>query len=481
MENKPETGLAFTRTLSFRVLVIILVVLSIGIGATIVYYLRSQNNTIIESREEAIREESEVLYMAIRNNMLAGEAPIAVELFQSIRRADFVADIQLYRADGRLAFSDNDTLAVVNGILGRSVFTPKTTFVSGPPLENDDFRKSVDGVDDVFVREMGRAAKNLVIYKPLVNQPRCSGCHGIDHVVRGIIRISSPVDRAYAMARRNVWISAGIYGLVVAVLTVLIIVFMKRIVIERILAIAGVVRGVGRGDFKTKVAVKGDDEICHLGHRINEMIDGLNERFKLSKFVSRSTLDHVRSSDEISLGGEKKTMTVLFSDIRGFTSFSEKRDPEEVIRVLNEVMNLQSEIIHEFGGDIDKFVGDELMAVFEGEDMAFRALRAAERIRDTLDRVYGGVPDAVAVGIGVNTGEMIAGNMGSGERMDRTVIGDAVNLGARLCSAAGRNTIVISDRTRELAGDRIETREHEAIRVKGKSEPVKIHTLRRTL
>ncbi len=481
MDSEIATGFRFTRTISFRVLVIILTVLSIGIGVTIIYYLSSQNTTIIESREEAIREESEVLYMAIRNNMLAGEAPIAVELFQSIRRADFVADIQLYRPDGNLAFSDNSTLDAVNGILGRKAFRPKTAFITGPPVKSDDFEKSVSAVSDVFMRDMQPAAKRLVIFKPLVNQPRCSGCHGVDHVVRGVIRISSPVDRAYAAARRNVWVSAGIYGMVVAVLTVLIITFMRKIIIERILLIAGVVQGVGRGDFKTKVSVKGNDEICHLGHRINEMIDGLNERFKLSKFVSRSTLDHVRSFDEISLGGEKKTMTVLFSDIRGFTSFSEKRDPEEVIRVLNEVMNLQSEIIQEFGGDIDKFVGDELMAVFEGEDMALRALRAAEKIRDTLDRVYGGLPDAVAVGIGVNTGEMIAGNMGSGERMDRTVIGDAVNLGARLCSAAGRNTIVLSDRTREMAGDRIETRAHDAIRVKGKSEPVKIHTLRRTL
>ncbi|HDP81289.1 MAG TPA: adenylate/guanylate cyclase domain-containing protein [Spirochaetes bacterium] len=481
MDHKQESTIPFRRTISFRVLLIIVIALSIGIGATITYFLYSQNTTIIESREGAIQEESEVLYIAIRNNMLAGEAPIAVDLFQSIRRADFVADIRLYRAGGQPAFSDNTTLETVNGILGRDAFTPKITFLTGPPIINENFKKAVSTVSDVFVRDIQPHSKKLIIYKPLVNQPRCSGCHGVDHVIRGVISISTSVDRAYAMTRRNTWISGGIYGLVVAVLSVLIILFMKKIVIQRILSIGLVVQGVGRGDFKTKVAVTGNDEICRLGDSINEMIDGLNERFKLTRFVSRSTLEHVRSSDEIALGGEKKTMTVLFTDIRGFTSFSEKREPEEVIRVLNEVMNLQSDIVHEFGGDIDKFVGDELMAVFEGDDMVLRALRAAEKIRDTMSAHYGESADAVFVGIGVNTGEMIAGNMGSGSRMDRTVIGDAVNLGSRLCSIAGKNTIVISEYTWREVSSRIDAKEHDAIQVKGKSQPVKIYTLRKTL
>lgn len=481
MNRTRENGIPFTRTISFRILVIILTVLSIGIGVTVTYYLYSQNSTVIESRESAIQEESEVLYIAIRNNMLAGEAPIAVDLFQSIRRADFVADIELYRSSGVLAFSDNTTLDTVNRIIGEKVFTPKTSFITGRKIENADFEKAVSTVSDVFVRDTGTRKKRLVIYKPLVNQPKCSRCHGIDHVVRGVIRISTSVDRAYEMTRRNVWISGALYGLVVAVLTVTLIIFIKRIVIGRILMIGRVVQGVGEGDFKTRTDVGGNDEIRDLGDRINRMIDGLNERFKLSKFVSRSTLEHVRNADEIALGGEKKTMTVLFSDVRGFTRFSEKKDPEEVIRVLNVVMNLQSEIVNEYGGDIDKFVGDELMAVFEGENMALRALRAAEKIRDRLEEHYRGSREEVAVGIGVNTGEMIAGNMGSGRRMDRTVIGDAVNLGARLCSIAGRNTIVLSEYTHSLVRGLIEAKEHDAIRVKGKSEPVKIYTLRKTL
>jgi adenylate cyclase len=211
------------------------------------------------------------------------------------------------------------------------------------------------------------------------------------------------------------------------------------------------------------------------------MIDGLRERFKLTRFVSKSTLDHVRDDSDISLGGEKKTLTVLFSDIRNFTNYSEERDPEAVLEMLNRVMNLQSVIIHKYGGDIDKFVGDEIMAVFEGENMALRAVQAAEQIRLELKKMNQTLDTPVYAGIGINTGEMISGNMGSDLRIDRTVIGDSVNLGARLCSVAGKNTIVLSEFTYDLIRDQVEVNAHEPIKVKGKDRRVKIYTLVKTI
>ena len=236
-----------------------------------------------------------------------------------------------------------------------------------------------------------------------------------------------------------------IFGLVVLVLSISIMLFLHRFVIKRVFKIGNVVEGVGQGNFRTKIKIQQPDEIGVLAQQINDMIDGVAERFKLTKFVSKSTLDHIKKSEEISLGGEKKVMTVLFSDIRGFTSFSEKRDPAEVMTVLNEVMNLQADIVAEFDGDIDKYVGDELMAVFEGKDMIMRAVKCAEKIVRTIQKAYTESGESVQVGIGINTGELIAGNMGSGDRMDRTVIGDTVNLGARLCSIAGKNVVVLSE------------------------------------
>jgi class 3 adenylate cyclase len=369
----------------------------------------------------------------------------------------------------------------VNKNLNRLRFTPKTAFSEKELNSNDDFKAAVQSVNDVFVSDIRSDNKVVIIYKPLFNQPRCSGCHGIDHLIRGVLTISTSVDDVYAKSQENTILSAAIYGLVVVVLSIAIMLFLHQFVIKRVFRIGKVVEVVGQGNFKTKIDIRQQDEIGVLGQQINDMIDGLNERFKLTKFVSKSTLAHIKKSDEIALGGEKKVMTVLFSDIRGFTSFSETRDPAEVMSVLNEVMNLQAQIVGQFDGDIDKYVGDELMAVFEGDNMILRAVKCAEKIVRSVRSHYAGSANSVQVGIGINTGELIAGNMGSGDRMDRTVIGDTVNLGARLCSLAGKNVVVLSEFSYEPIKQQIVATKHKPIKVKGKSKPVEIYTLRKTL
>jgi len=473
--------LKFTRRITFRVLFIILAVLLAGIGIVMGYYLKSQNDTIRESKEMEIRQEAEILYIAIKNNMLAGEAPIAVELFRDFERANFSSGIGLFRADGKAAFSDNKTVNEVNKNLKKEQFKLKGV-VKNPSVNSEDsFKKSVADVSDIFIRQNDGEDKKIIIYKPLINQPKCSSCHGINHVVRGVITISSPMNEVYKMARNNIIFSMFLYMIIVLVLTVMIILFLRKFIIGRILNVGSIVKGVGRGDFETKIVIDSSDEISELGTEINSMIDGLRERFKLTRFVSKSTLDHVKDDSDISLGGVKKTLTILFTDIRNFTNYSEERDPETVLEMLNRVMNLQAGIIHKYGGDIDKFVGDEIMAVFDGEDMAFRAVKAAEEIRLELKKINLTNETPVHVGIGINTGEMISGNMGSDERIDRTVIGDAVNLGSRLCSIAGKNTIVLSEFTFAAVQDRVLVNSHDPIKIKGKDRKVKIYTLVKTI
>lgn len=481
VSDNRKNRLKFFKRISVRVTILVLIILSLGIGITIYYYLNSQNSTILESREAAIRDEVNVLYLAIKNNMLAGEAPVAVELFRDIARAEEIGEIKLFRKNGVRAFSDNKTLETVNKNLRKAKFTPKDSFIPREVIRDEDFIRSVKTVDDFFRIDKESNNKKLVVYKPLINQPKCSFCHGMDHVIRGVIKISSPLNMVYEKTRKNLVLSVIIYSIVVMILSVAITFFLRRIVIRRIFKIRERVYAVGEGDFKTKIEVNFPDEIGSLGNQINIMIDGLYEKFKLSKFVSKSTIDHVKRTDEIELGGEKSNKTVLFTDIRGFTKYSEQRDPHEVIMMLNNVMNIQSEIIDKYGGDIDKFVGDELMAVFFEEDMVMRAIRAAEEIILRMKKDFAEPGNEIEVGIGINTGDMISGNMGSGFRMDRTVIGDSVNLGSRLCSIAGKNTIVISEFSYEYVKKRIEVHEHDSIKVKGKAEAVKIYTLRRVL
>jgi adenylate cyclase len=472
---------SFTGRITFRVPFLVFLVLFAGIGSVMTYYLQAQNRTIIQSKESEIHQEAEIIYTAIKNNMLAGEAPIAVELFRDFERANFASMIGLYRADGETAFSDNNTIAEVNANINEEKFIPKTVLSEKRKIEDNVFTESVKTVSDVFVRNVSGDKKNIMIYKPLLNQPKCSGCHGLDHVVRGVIMISTPVDDVYRMARNNVITSIFLYAIVVFVLTLVIIMFLRKALIERILKIGNIVKNVGQGNFDKRFMADRDDEIGDLGREINSMIDGLKERFRLSKFVSKSTLDHVKMDDDIILGGEKKTLTVLFSDIRNFTGYSETRDPVEVLEMLNRVMTLQAEIIHKHGGDIDKFVGDELMAVFEGEGMVHRAAEAALEIRSEMKKINIHEDVPVYVGIGINTGEMIAGNMGSSDRIDRTVIGDAVNLGARLCSIAGKNTIVLSGYSYEYIQDQFRLVQQKPVKVKGKEKAVNVYTLQGAL
>lgn len=478
---KKTDKIRFYHRISFRISFIILFMIFTGIGITLYFYVRAQNMAILNSRIESVREQMEILHISIKNSMLAGEAPIAVQLFRDFGRSTFVSDVALYRADGIEAFSDNTTIETVNGILGSEVFMPKDIFATGAPAPDDNLFASVERITDIEVTDTGSKLGNITIYSPLINQPKCSSCHGLNHVVRGVIRVSSSLEKTYRLTARNTLITAVTGTLVILLLSIAISAFLNSAVIRRILKIGFIAQLVGEGNFREKVPVTSKDEIGRLSDQFNGMIDGLNERFKLSKFVSRSTLDHIKDSEEIALGGERKKVTVLFSDIRGFTSYSETRDPEDVMKVLNDVMQLQSSLIQNYGGDIDKYVGDEIMAVFEGDDGEAQACRAALDIREEMIRRQDSGLIDVAVGIGINSGIVVSGNMGSEDRIDRTIIGDTVNLGARLCSAAGKNTIVISSSVFGAVTDKVDVREHEPIHVKGKSDPVRIYTLRSML
>lgn len=208
------------------------------------------------------------------------------------------------------------------------------------------------------------------------------------------------------------------------------------------------------------------------------MIIGLRERLKLTKFVSRATLEQVVSNAPLALGGEKRTLTVLFSDIRGFTTFAEQRDPQDVMATLNTYMQRQAGIILNAGGDVDQFVGDEILGVFSGETIAEDAIRAALDIVAAIEALNATQQLDIHVGIGIHTGPMIAGNIGAQgdvERLQRTVIGDAVNTGSRICSVAQRGEILISEDTYALVADKVAIDAPRTVTVKGKSQPVTVY------
>lgn len=242
---------------------------------------------------------------------------------------------------------------------------------------------------------------------------------------------------------------------------------------------------VAGGDLEARVGkVRSRDEIGELAVRFDDMIVQLNERFELQKFVSRETMKAIQGSDRrvVSLGGERRRAAVLFADIRGYTAFSEKRDPEEVVRVLNGYFQELADIVAANHGDIDKFVGDQIMAVFDGGRMTKHAVQCAVRMMNVMETLAVQTGADLAIGIGVNVGEVVAGAMGSRERKDFTVLGDSVNLTARLCSnALAGQTLVTHDVVAELPARLAQRAERlQPITVKGKSQPIEVFAIYKT-
>jgi adenylate cyclase len=213
------------------------------------------------------------------------------------------------------------------------------------------------------------------------------------------------------------------------------------------------------------------------------------EKRKVSKlfgrYVSRDVYDRLLADPSLAvLGGARREMTVLFSDIRGFTAVTERGDPEELVSQLNEYFSRMVEIVFRHRGTVDKFVGDMVMALFSAPvddvDHAEHAVAAASDMvaeLGELNRKWAGEGRAqLDIGIGVNSGEMIAGNIGSSSIMSYTVIGDNVNLGARLESLNKDFgcRIIISDATRSRLKGHYELRSLGEVVVKGKTKPVAI-------
>jgi adenylate cyclase len=212
-------------------------------------------------------------------------------------------------------------------------------------------------------------------------------------------------------------------------------------------------------------------------------------RKMFSSYVSKRIVDElIRDPSKAKLGGDRKEITVLFSDIRGFTNFSEKHQPEEVVSLLNEYLGAMTQIVFEHDGTLDKFVGDAIMALWGAPvgqpDHAERACRCAvdmiTKLNELQNKWTAEGKYAIDIGIGINTGDMVVGNMGAeGKKMDYTVIGDNVNLGARLESLTRKynNHIIISEYTYGKVKDIVKVNELGSVTVKGKERPVEIYDL----
>ncbi len=249
-------------------------------------------------------------------------------------------------------------------------------------------------------------------------------------------------------------------------------------------SISGVLSGMVKGQTKIssdllqyKDRVPTRDEIKSLSNEIGTMTTVIRG---IVPYISASTLKHSERDKPLT---ERKDLTLLFTDIRGFTTLCEGMKPDKVVEMLNHYLDIQSSIIIENGGDVDKFMGDAVMATFDGPKKEVNACKAGMEIRTAMAREKQAATlankDVINIGIGITTGPVIFGSIGARDRMDFTSIGDTVNLASRLESANkkyGTKTL-ITDTVYAKVRSSFLCREIDMLTVKGKSEPARIYEL----
>jgi len=296
-------------------------------------------------------------------------------------------------------------------------------------------------------------------------------------------------DRALESVMRLRVTAALIAGIIILI-ALLFVYFFAKTISEPIRELKLAADKIKGGDYQTRLTPRTGDEVGALTQAFNDMAVGLEEREKLKgalgKFVNPEIAEKAMKG-EIKLGGERKIATIFFSDIRSFTAISEKLEPEEVVEFLNEYMTIMVRIISEHHGIVDKFIGDAIMAVWgvpesKGND-ALNAINATIEMRRALLEFNKGRGSAkkpiIKIGCGLNTGPVLAGQIGSEDRLDYTVIGDAVNLASRIESLNKPfgTDILISQDTYNIVKGEFDCEPMQKIKVKGKSQPQQIYAV----
>jgi len=232
--------------------------------------------------------------------------------------------------------------------------------------------------------------------------------------------------------------------------------------------------------------------VLYVSHTIYKYVTEERERKKIkgafTYYVSSSVVNEMlKHPEKLKLGGERKELTVLFSDIKGFTTIAEGLTPEELVNLLNEYLTVMTDVVFKYDGTLDKYIGDAIMAVYGAPldlpDHPFKACQSALEMIKELQKLnekwIGEGRQAFDIRIGINTGPMMVGNMGSKQRFDFTAMGDSVNLGSRLEGAnkSYKTDIIIGELTYERVKNEFVCMELDSVRVKGTKKPVKIYSL----
>jgi adenylate cyclase len=288
-----------------------------------------------------------------------------------------------------------------------------------------------------------------------------------------------------ATTRRNLFLTGAV--LCIAVLCIW---FFSKTLSRPLKHLAAAAGRIEAGEFEVNLEAKTHDELGLLTRSFVSMGKGLAERERLKDTFGRFTNREIAERalrGELTLGGETKQVTVFFSDIRGFTEISEKMEAQELVRFLNDYMTRMVDCVNKTGGVVDKFIGDAVMAVWGAPVSAgspakdaFNCVKTALMMRASLQKLNrdrdGEGLSRIRIGCGINTGDVVAGQIGSSQRMEYTVIGDTVNLASRTeaLNKPFHTDILITENTWKLLGSYLVTEEMPPVSVKGKEKPVRM-------
>lgn len=339
-------------------------------------------------------------------------------------------------------------------LLSFGVMLHPTPFVGSEypiPKENQDlihrvFEQKSSGHSGIYTDPHGTWISG---YAPVIDE---------NNQVQGILAVDYKVDK-FVQALQNDLYRGLFIDFLLLLLGILLSYWMARRIARPIERLNTAVDRIIKEDYDVYLNSSSSDEVGRLTTSFNQMAARLRERIMILEYIPEHTRQLISrlTTGELKGSGEKREVAVLFSDIRGFTAFSNRHESEEVIASLNAILGFQADVIEKHGGYVDKYVGDEVVALFEGPERGANAARAAASIQAFLGNesnalfadIVSEIPDFkdLRVGIGISMGQVLMGNIGSARRREYTVIGDNVNLAARLCNAAGPGETFLSSNT----------------------------------
>lgn len=516
----------FHQNLRLKVISLTLAILILGFGSLVILNIRRAADALVAGNRETARLLTASITKSIENGMLEGHPDIILRLVQGLKtELKDVRGIDVYRRNGVEAFSDLKTVEEIDssGVLGAALVERLTKMhrERGKTISDPLFARAVETLAPQETYETTNAGRALTFFRPLENRKECEECHGDDHKVRGVVRVSLGLDRLdaeLAAARNREIVVAALTILGVAVALTL---FLGRVVLRPIALVAGAARRIGGGDFDARVATGSRDEIGALGGAINDMagrlqsahadlearnvelataLDSLKESMRkvelleqvkgeLVKFVPEAVTKLLeKNPDARELEKREADVSVLFLDVEGYTRLSEQLPAQRLNRMIQDYFSSFLEIIRAHHGDVNETAGDGLMVIFQSdvspsrhaENAAGTAFELLTKVA-SLNQEFVGIYPAVQIHVGINSGPALVGATkidaaGSG-RWTFTASGPTTNLAARIAGLTKGGEVMIGPETASRIHGRYVLEDAGEHRLKNVSEPVHVFRL----